>query len=247
MCLHHVAADPAGLVGDHPLVGELHQVAGDEARGDPARAQGGDEQHGGVAAAAAPPRQGLLRRPDAGLLADDVAKGAVHGAVHRHQGLDRPAARGQLRQELAQPRAAGQRLVRRVEERGEVPAGLVRVGEGQLFAALVEEEVEGVHRPDAHGQLHADLQPLQPRAPLEGELGHVVAEGVLLPAQHGLPGHVQAVALDGGPGVRGGPQADAVRPQRGRGGVVVDAAVQDVEAHGGLGLGYCKRAAFGHT
>jgi hypothetical protein len=199
--VHHVPPHAPGLVGDHPLVGELDQVPGDEARRQAAGAQRGHEQRGGVAAAAPPLVEGLLGRPDARLLPDHVADLLVHPPVQLHHQRHGVAEAGQPGEEPVQQGAAGEGRVVASQGGLELRPQLLGVAEGGLLAAIVDEEVEGVHRPDVDRHLHPHRQLREARALGERDVGHVVPRRILLPAQLGRVGDPQRVGLDAGPGV----------------------------------------------
>ena len=228
-----VVAHALGGVGDHPLVGELDEVAAHEAGREAARAEERDEQHGRVAAAPPALGEGLLRGPDAALFADDVADPRAHRLAVGDQERHRGALVGELGGELLEERPAREGGIREVEERGEIVGRLLRVGEGDLLGAVVEEEVERVDRADVHRQLHQDVEALDLGPLAEGHPRHVVARGILLPAQVAGLLDVEAVALDPGLGVVGRAEADDVGAERGRARVGVAAVVLDQESHVG--------------
>ena len=198
-----------------------------------AGAEHGHEELRRVAAAPAPLAQRLLGGPDARLLPDHVADGAVDGTVQLDDERDGVARGREPREERVESRATGQGLVVGPEVGREVGREIVPVAEGRLPAAVVDEEVEGVHRPDVHGHLHQHLEPGQPTPLRERDLGDVVAGGVSGPPRPARLGHGEGVGLDAGLGVVGGSQPDLVRPERRRPWVAIDAAVLEEEPHGG--------------
>jgi hypothetical protein len=238
MQVHHVTPHPARLVGNHSLVGELHQVAAHEARRQPARAQHGDEQHRRVAAAPLARRQRLLGREDARLLADDVADALVHPLVELDDELHRRPRAWQLVEEGLQALSAAHRRLVHVEEGKEVLPQLRRVGERHRLTAVVEEEVERVHRPHVHGHLHRHLELGDADAVGQGDAGHPVAVRILLPAHLAGRGlHGEAIRLDGGAGVDRGAQPDQVRAECGGLRVAVQISMPDEQPHESLQRG----------
>src|SRR6266446_2922315 len=229
MQVHDVARNPFGLVRDHPLVPELHQVPGDESRCEPARTQRGDEQHGRVAAAASALPKGLLGSPDARLVANDVADGFAHEAVHLQDERNRVAFARQRVHELTRQRTEREGGVADIEIRRELTRERTVV-ERHLPGGRLESEVEGVDGPDVDRELDRDAKLGEaPRWPARAR--DEVPRGVLLPAQLPLWGEVQSVRLDARPRMRRGSQTDQVRPERRGLRVAVPADVLQEHAH----------------
>ena len=226
-----VVVEALGQVGEHALVGDLDQVAGHEARGDPSPAQQRDQEHGRVAAAPALAGEGLLGRPDPRLLADHVGDPFVGPPVDLDQGLDGVAAGRQGREELLEQRAGRDRGLVEGQERRELAAVLVGVGEAELLDPVVDEEVERVDRADLDRHLDEDVELADPLRPREGHLSDAVAVRIEGPAD--LLGLLagEPVGLDRRLGVSGGVEAEGMRPEQGRLGVAVVASVLDQQAH----------------
>ena len=227
-----VPPHPLGLVGEHPLVGELHQVARGEACRQPAGPEQRDQEQGLVAAAAPALGEGLLRRPDARLLADDVAEGLVDPPVHLHRELHGGTALRQRGEERVEATPRGQLRVGPVEEGGEIACQLGRIGERDGLAPLVDEEVERVDRPDVERQLDQDLQRREPDPLAERDVCDVVAGGILLPADRRPVRELERIVLDDGARVGRWPQPDGVGAERRRRRIAVGAPVLEEDAQG---------------
>jgi hypothetical protein len=226
-----VARDAARLVGQHALVGELHQVAGGEARRQPAPAQDRRQQHRRVAAGGAPLAQADLGGEDAGLVADDVADAPVDRPVEgRDQGHGLAGA-GELGVEGGEALAAGERRVVEGEERRQLAAQLGRVLEGHALGQLLEDEVEGVHRPHVEAELDEDVERADRLLGWEIDARDVVAVGILLPAHPVLLRDDQAVGLDARPRVCRGAETEDVGAERRRRGIAVVALMLEEEPH----------------
>ena len=192
--------------------GQLHEVAGDEPRGETEVPQRGHQQPGRVAAGPDPPGQGLVRRLDALLHPHRVGDVAVDGRVERAEEDDHrlPALGGgrQRRQPVVQQRAERRR--RRVEIGLQVRPQIRRVGERVVLGVVLDEEVERVDHRHVRDQADGDLE--FAGLAREDDPGQVVAEGVLLPVDEVIGrGDGQRIRLDGRPGVRCGSEPDDVR------------------------------------
>ena len=156
-----VAPHAARLVGDHPLVGELDQVAAHEARREPARAQRRDQQHRRVAAAPAALGERLLRRPDArpprGSRSGSAGSPRRFSSTTSGTVLARRAAarRGTRSSALAARARADRRASRNGASSRRSSAGYAN---GTSLAAIVDEEVERVHRPDVDRELDQHVE-----------------------------------------------------------------------------------------
>lgn len=209
--IHHVPVHALRRVGDHPFVLQLHQVAADEASGEASRAQHGHQQYRRVPTAPATLRERLLRRPDARLFADDVAKTSVRRRAEGHDQVDRRSFARLIVEEGLEERTAGERRVGRIEVRREVGGDGARVGEGNFLGERVDEEVERVIRPHVDRELHPQIERQGAPEGREGQPRDVVVGGVLLPAQFALRLDAERIGLYLGLGVRRRPEADGMR------------------------------------
>jgi hypothetical protein len=226
-----VAGDALGLVGQHAFVGELHEVARDEARREPALAQEGGQEHGRVAARGLALGEALFGGVDAGLLADDVAHRARDRGVELAGQRHGRARAGQGGRERGEARVAMERRVVEVEKRRELVLERRRVLERDLLGELLEEEVERVHRAHVDRQLDQDVERARRLVGDEVHLGDVVAVRVLLPAQGRRRLDQEAVGLDARLRVRRRSEPQRVRSEVGGARVAVAAAVLDQKPH----------------
>jgi hypothetical protein len=243
--VHDVAVHSARLVGDHPLVGELHEVAAGEPGREAGAAQRGHQQHRRVPARPAPLGQRLLGRPDPGLLADDVAHGRRDLPGQLHDVRDRAAVARVRGHERVQEWPAREGRPGGVQVGGEASGQLVGVREGQRRRVLVDEEVERVDGLDVDGELDDHVEAREPIAVAEGQARHVVGVRVLLPVDQRLLRQGEAVALDVGAGVGRRAQPHHVRAQVRRPRVDVTRSVLDQEAHHLLRCARAPRRASG--
>ena len=228
-----VHGDALGDVRDVALVRELDEVAADEAGGEAAGAEHGDEELGAVAAAPAALLERLLGREDAGLVADDVGDLARDGLVEADEVVDGEALEGDARDEVLQARGGVE--VGAAEEGRELAGEGRVVGEGELAGVVVDEEVEGVHRADVEGRVHEEGELLDGALGREADARLAAAPGVLLPADGGVVGgDVQRVGEERRARVRRRAEAHDVRAEEGRRVVAVGGAVLDADLHGEL-------------
>ena len=224
-----VGRNSGRLIGQPCLVRELDQIATDETGSESPRSQRRDEQHRRIATAAPPFLEGLLRIPDARLLARDVADALVDRAVDLGDQRHRRARARERREELLRALAGGEGSVVASEVRRKV-RGERAVRKRRLLREGVEGEVERVDGFQVQRKLDRDLQrfeaPAVPRYPRD-----MIARGVLLPADLAWFRDVQAVALDARAGMRGGPQPHQVRPQHRGPRIVVAATMLEEKAH----------------
>src|SRR5690606_1193029 len=147
-----------GQIGEHALVGDLDQVAADEARRDAPPPQQRDEQHRRVPAAPAALGEGLLGGPDPGLLADDIIDPVLGPAVDLDERVDGAALARELGEERLEARPGRERGIIEGEERPELAAILARVAKPELLDPMIDEEVEGVDRTNLDGHLDEDVE-----------------------------------------------------------------------------------------
>ena len=133
----------------------------------------------------------------------------------------------ELRGRLAEPicRITG------IEVRRELGIEPVRITERHLLHAVVEEEVERVHRIDLDADLDDQLERGHALPCLERDARDVVPVGVALPVHPVFRGDGELVALDPRMRVIRGPQPDDLGPQQRRAAVDVPASVLDQQTH----------------
>jgi hypothetical protein len=158
--------------------GELHQVAGDEARGEPEMAEELHQEPAGVAAGTEGAGERLLAALDAGFHADRVLDLRGEALVQLHQEIHGPPAPAV---HPVDPGTQARARLRDLETGRELPTAALVVGEGPVLGALLQEEIEGVDDREVRDEIHLEGQG---RGALrEHEAGEVVAEGILLPVQ----------------------------------------------------------------
>ena len=231
MQIDDVARDPARLVGQHALVGELHEIPRHEARREPASAKQRRHEHRRITAARPPGREALFGCVDPGLFADDVAHASIHRRVERDQQIGRRPRTRDLGVERLKARTPIERRIIGHEKRRQLARQLGRVRERHLGRELLEQEVERVHGPNVDRQLDQHIERAHERLGREMHARHVVPVRVLLPAQAVLLLDLQPIRLDARARVRGRPQPNRVRPERGRRRIAVVALVLDQQPH----------------
>ena len=228
-----VVIEALGQIGQHAFVGDLDQVAADEAGRDPASTQERDQEHGRVATAAAALRERLFGRPHAGLFADHVVDAPVDQRVHLDDRVDRSALVRHLGQEGLELLAAGERGIVEAQEGRELERVLGRVGEAELLDPMIDEEVEGVDRANLDDQLDQDVELAEALVPGKRDPRDLVAVGIDRPLDPlGLLA-AEVIGLDMRLGVAGRVKAQRVSPERHRLGVHVVASMLNEQAHAG--------------
>ncbi len=166
----------AGAVEGLLIRGQLHQVAGDEARRQAQVAQDLHQHPSRVATGAQGLAQGLLAGLDARLHADGVADIALQALVERHQEVH---GAGLAPVDLGQPGLEQGAVLLDLQVGAQLLGQLSVVLEGAEVRVLLKEEVEGVDGDQLGDHLHLDGQ--DRRLLRKDQPCQIVAEGVLLP------------------------------------------------------------------
>ena len=156
--------------------GQLHQIAGDEARRQAQVAQDLHQHPGRVAAGTQGLAQGLLAGLDAGLHADRIADVPLQALVERHQEVH---GAGLAAVYLGQPGLEQRAVLLDLQVGAQLLGQLGVVLEGAKVRVLLQEEVEGVDGDQLGDHLHLNGQ--NRRLLRKDQSCQIVAEGVLLP------------------------------------------------------------------
>ncbi|MCY1508738.1 hypothetical protein D9M68_430580 [compost metagenome] len=171
---------------------ELDEIARDETGGEAEIAQDLDQQPARIATGTAGRRQGVLRRLDPGLHADDVADLLLQARIEPDHHIDRALPRAvDCREESAKRRP--DRFRRHIDLK--IIAEICRIGEGPVFRLFFDEKVERIVDGHVGDEIDLDLQ-LADRIGKD-EAGKVVAVGILLQVDEMIGGrNLQRVADD---------------------------------------------------
>ena len=210
-----VGGRPGRTVERLHIGGQLHQVAGHEARRQAHLAQDRHEQPRRVAARPDPGAQRVIRCLHTGFHPHVVADVGIHRTVERDQEVD--GARAGCDREVLHPglgEVTGARalafLVHRAQIGLEVFGQRLGVFEADMFGPVLDEEVERVDDLHVGDQADGDGQAARPGR--EDQPRHEVAESVLLPVDEVVAGlDLQRVGLDRGARVRSRAQPHDMR------------------------------------